>query len=105
MRRWRSTIAGTGGSEPCDLRFTIYDIRAGGRRRAQSGASWPYHWSAPVLAAPCTHLADASNGRVVLPLLLWRRGSGRGGPVTILDAVVRGDMPAGCRTKYIWRAG
>src|ERR1035437_328369 len=30
--------------------------------------------------APYTHLADVSNGRVVLPLLLWRRGLGRGGP-------------------------
>src|ERR1035437_9971157 len=36
--------------------------------------------SAPEDAAPYTHLAEASNGRVVLPLLLWRRGSGRGGP-------------------------
>jgi hypothetical protein len=44
------------------------------------GTSWPYHRSAPEDAPPYTHLTDASNGRVVLPLLLWRRGPGRGGP-------------------------
>src|ERR1035437_5327638 len=31
-------------------------------------------------AAPYPHPADASNGRVVLPLLFRRRGLGRGGP-------------------------
>jgi len=30
-------------------------------------------WSAVAAPAPYTHLADAKNGRVVLPLLLWRR--------------------------------
>ena len=55
-------------------------------RQPCPGASCGYHHrrrlgrSAPVPAAPYMHLADASNGRVVLPLLLWRRGSGRGGP-------------------------
>src|ERR1039458_4819857 len=43
----------------------------------------PADIAAPGDATPCTHRADPSNGRVALPLLLWRRGSGRGGPLPL----------------------
>ena len=43
---------------------------------------------APEDAALYTHLAESSNGLVVLlPLLLWRRGLGRGGPLSKLPIV------------------
>jgi len=52
--------------------------------------------SAPAPAALYTHLTEASNALVVLPLLLWRRGLGRGGPIeysrqlTLVAAILLG---------------
>ena len=43
-------------------------------------ASLRYRRSAPDLAPLYTHLANANNWRKALPLHLWRRGMGRGGP-------------------------
>jgi hypothetical protein len=36
--------------------------------------------AAPEDTAPCTYLSERFRGRELLPLLLWRRGLGRGGP-------------------------
>jgi hypothetical protein len=52
---------------------------------------------APVPAAPYTHLTN--DGREVHPLLLWRRGLGRGGPPSHSHAPVWSGLPVGCLTN------